>query len=498
MDVEIAIVGAGPAGLAMALCLARRGVRSIIVERRDGLIDHPRAHYVNTRTMELFHVWGVADAVIGESYPVDHLPFDQLEAFGGLSAEDRRRIAPASVTSCAQDRIEAILMKALASTGLCDVRWGRTFAGFVDDGTSVRLTVDGPNGSEDITSRWLVAADGAGSPTRKALGIEMIGSNDLGSLINVYFEGRIVPDGQVPSLALQSVTPEVAGAFISMDGDHRYCFHHPYEPDEEHSSSFDVDRCARLVRAAAGLPADHPVDVKSIRPWTMTAHVAERLRVGSVFLVGDAAHAFPPTGGFGMNSGIQDAHNLAWKFAAVLDGTADERLLDSYEPERQPVAFLNTAQSLRNVHTGPGGTSRALAITADLVGKIDSLATQSVRSAAATASPEEKPMIEILEHVAAIGQDLGFAYDRSRKAVVHDDGRPSSWTTALRDRTSPLRSTCRTARRAREHPMSWCARPKPEPTPSWSTTTRASRCSPVRPAPCGDSPAKPLHRSCER
>jgi 2-polyprenyl-6-methoxyphenol hydroxylase-like FAD-dependent oxidoreductase len=413
---DVAIIGAGPAGFSLALCLARRGVRSVVAERRDGLVNHPRAHYVNTRTMELFRQWGLHDEVNAESYPVDHLPFEMLAAIGGLSNAERRLIAPASVTSCAQDRIEAALYRTLEPFAETTVLWNRTFTDVVDRGDGVTVALDGPDGIETIEARWLVGADGANSAVRAHLGVEMDGDPHLGSLINVYFEGRLTPDDEIPSLARQSTDPDAAGAFISMDGAHRFCFHHPYDRDVEQPADYDSERCADLIRRAAEVEADHPIDVRSIRPWTMTALVAQKMRVGSVFLAGDAAHAFPPTGGFGMNSGIQDAHNLAWKFADVLGGRAGDALLESYEAERQPVAYLNTAQSLRNAHRGSTDDNAS-----PQAAMIEERATKSVRSTAAhAATPEERGMIEMLEHAGAIGQDIGFAYDQS--PVIVDDG----------------------------------------------------------------------------
>jgi hypothetical protein len=156
----------------------------------------------------------------------------------------------------------------------------------------------------------------------------------------------------------------------------------------------------------------------------MTAHVAESFRVGSTFLIGDAAHAFPPTGGFGLNSGVQDAHNLAWKFKAVLDGIAGEKLLDSYEAERQPIAFLNTAQSFRNNHTmnlqGLAGLPTA---PLETIAEIERRATKSVQSIAdKLPAGGERDAIEMLEHGAALGQELGFIYDES--SVIVSDGVP--------------------------------------------------------------------------
>jgi putative polyketide hydroxylase len=405
---KVVIVGAGPAGLALGLCLARQGVRSVILERRDRPSQHPRAHYVNTRTSELLGIWGILDQVIADSYPLDHLPFPMLVPLGGLTVEQGKEISPGLVTSCAQDLVEAAILGALQRYDLCEIRWSSTVTNIVDSPGSVIAHYDHADEPQTLTARWCVAADGSNSIVRTLLDIAMIGDDNLGSLINMHFEGRLTPEGEVPSLAKQSEDPEVAGAFISMDGNDRFCFHHPYDSATESPADYTETRCRELILKAAKLANDANISVVSIRPWTMTALVAERFRGQSVFLLGDAAHAFPPTGGFGMNSGIQDAHNLAWKLAAVIDGSGGPNLLTSFQTERQPIAFLNTSQSLRNAHRSTYHDNPS-----PHAAHIDKRASQSVRSGAAVASTEDRGRLEMLEHAGAIGQDLGFAYDDS-------------------------------------------------------------------------------------
>jgi 2-polyprenyl-6-methoxyphenol hydroxylase-like FAD-dependent oxidoreductase len=416
-DAPVIIIGAGPAGLSLALNLARLGMRSIIVEKRPDRGNHPRAHYVNTRTAELFHVWGIERAVVAAGFPVEFLPFSTLALFGGPTDEERDLMAPARVGSCAQDLIEGFMLKALDAFNLCDIRYGMDCISVTDHGGGVEVVVATSEEYVTLTARWCAAADGAGSPVRRALDVKMIGDPDLGSVMNMYFHGRLIPEDAIPSIG-------VLGAFLSMDGKERWCFHCHYDPKVEGPADFDAERAILLIRRAAGLAADVPIAVKSIRPWTMTALVAERMRIGSVFLLGDAAHAFPPTGGFGMNSGIQDGHNLAWKLKAVFDGIGGDILLDSYDAERRPVAFLNTAQSFRNNRTQNLSGNEAVSPISDAtLATIESFATKSVRSSAAEQTdPDERERIEMIEHYASIGQELGFAYDQS--PVIIDDGIP--------------------------------------------------------------------------
>ena len=209
---------------------------------------------------------------------------------------------------------------------------------------------------------------------------------------------------------------------------------HPWDPDRESVADYSEDACADIVRRALGTDA-HPFAVRTIRTWTMTAQVAERYRERRMFLVGDAAHRFPPTGGLGLNTGVQDAHNLAWKIAAVETGWASDALLETYEVERRPIAQRNADVSLQNA-LRLGEVYQALAS-----GESDAL-----RAAIANQA----------EHFDMLGLQLGFAYDsgaivgngekRPRAGSVRDyipNARPSSrvphaWVTRAGVRVSTL------------------------------------------------------------
>ena len=421
----IVIVGAGPAGLTMALMLARFGTRSTIIERREKRSDHPRAHYVNTRTMELLRQWGVEEEVLAGAFPSEFMPLPLMEMMGGPSMEMRHSISPSIVTSVAQDVVEIALEKKLLSYGLTDIHWGVGVTGLTNGPDGVELALITSKGEvQTIKTRWCVACDGANSTIRKQLNVEMIGHPNLDSILNIYFFGPIGGVDDVPSLGTQSVDSQVPGAFICMDGYERHTFQYMMD-DNEKAEDFDFASAERLIRRASGMAPTSKVDVKAISAWTMTAHVADSMTIGSVFLVGDAAHAFPPSGGFGMNSGIADSHNLAWKLQAILDGKGGAGLPLSYQAERQPVAFLNTAQSFRNSKTmNLRGVPKPFSISEGTLELIDERATKSVISVAALAEEGDvREMLEMVEHVAALGQELGYAYDQS--TVIIPDGSPT-------------------------------------------------------------------------
>jgi putative polyketide hydroxylase len=421
----VVIVGGGASGMATAIYLAIAGIESTIVERRTEISDHPRAHYVNTRTTELLYQLGVYEEVCKEALPSEYMPHNLLEMVGGQSAEDRAATSPAMVQSLAQDIIEHALEELLQTrfADKCRVLRGVTCENIHQDkdgvsGDFVRL--DGTKFA--LHSRFLVGADGSNSVIRKALGIEMIGDPQLDRVLNIYFHGNVVGPNEAPSLGKMSADPKLKGAFINMDGKERFTFQYLLE-DNESAEEFDLTRCEDIVRRAGKVPPDRPIDIQAVKPWTMSALVAERFRDGSVFLVGDAAHAFPPSGGFGLNSGYADAHGLAWKLALAINGHAGPNLLDTYEIERQPIAYFNTIQSFRNaVSMNLRGEAKPFNVSVENMAVIQARATKSLVSIASTLDPDddELQMIELLEHGGAIGQEIGYSYIGS--PVIVDDG----------------------------------------------------------------------------
>jgi hypothetical protein len=198
--------------------------------------------------------------------------------------------------------------------------------------------------------------------------------------------------------------PEVAGTFIAHDIDHEWVFMVPFDPGTESVEDYDLDRCRRIVHAAIG-DDGADIDIVGAGAWHMTAQVADGMQRGRVFLMGDAAHRFPPTGGMGLNTGVADAHNLIWKVLAVDEGWASPSLLETYETERRPVAEVNCHQSLTNAFKmviladalglHPGATGADLAAT---------LADPSRRDQIAAAVQEQALHFDML------GLQLGYVY----------------------------------------------------------------------------------------
>ncbi|MFC0545041.1 FAD-dependent oxidoreductase [Kutzneria chonburiensis] len=323
---DVVIVGGGTVGLCTAVFLARQGVSVRVLERRATVSDHPRAFGLNPRSAEIARWAGL------EYETEDRVPGvatgPSLASLTPLSGPIKfPEIGPVASGSSPQHRIDQAALTLLRSLGV-RVDFNAEVVGVTDDG--VITTASG----ETVTADYVIAADGARSRVRELLGIGTTGPGVLGDhMLNVLFRAPGLPAPRYSMTVLRN--DEATGILMKVDDDGRWIFHVPRGDADMPASEFQ-----RLIRAATGL-SDLDVDVISKLPWASTAHVAEKFRQGNVFLVGDAAHVVPPTGGFGLNTGIADGHNLAWKLAA--GGSA---LLDTYELERRPVAEFTMAQSL--------------------------------------------------------------------------------------------------------------------------------------------------------
>ncbi len=437
-ETPVLIVGGGPVGLAASICLSDLGIPSLLVERHATTTTHPKATVVNTRTFELFRQWGIEEEVRAGGLPLDRSRYivwattltgyelGRLDLAAGASPETRAddgapprplgRLSPTMTSICPQDVYEPILKRRAEAASIAEVRFACELASFRDGPDGIDALVRNPagGGEERVRARYLLACDGAASSIREQLGIAMFGPDNIGSLLNIYFHADLTPYVRGREGALYwIVNAEVPGVFIALDNRRRWLLNTPFRlAPGESADRFDAETCRAKVVRAVGDPALE-VDVRSIDPWIMRSQVAERYRAGHVFLAGDAAHRFPPTGGFGMNTGVQDAHNLAWKIAGVLRGWADPALLDTYESERRPVARFNADQSLKNARQMPAPTRSGdsgespLAIIED-----DTPEGAALREMVASGIGRTR------EHFSATGQAKGFAYESA--AIVPD------------------------------------------------------------------------------
>jgi putative polyketide hydroxylase len=358
--VPVLIVGAGAGGLTTSALLAKRGVRSLLVEKRDEVFIYPKARNLSFRSLEILRELGLADEVhavaegvsgmVGkptlnsteewEAFDVDAI----FSPFEGLSPEPAGQYCP-------QSAFEPMLLAHIRRHH-SQVRYGTELCSFEQDDSGVTATVRerDSGASETVRAAYLVAADGVHSPIRRALGVTTSGYGALPIyVVFVYFRApwrKFVPqlgDGD----AVQVKTADVDGIFLPVRDDFGMFITTYFPSSGETAAQFTAQRCREVVTKAIGEPID--LEIIDVAPWQPYEQVADQFQSGRVFLVGDSAHTMPPFKAGGANTAIQSAHNLAWKLAAVLNGTADPALLATYHTERHPVGRFNARQSL----TGP-------------------------------------------------------------------------------------------------------------------------------------------------
>src|ERR1700751_15418 len=361
LDVPVLISGGGPVGLTASLLLSQHGVRSLMVERHPGTALTPKARGINARTMEVFRQSGIDAAVraaglaeggTGLIVWTETLAGREIERrVPGRAIAKNMAVTPVKNCLCAQDDLEPVIRRYAEQAGPGELRFNTEMTSFTQkDGAITGILTDRTTGAEKpFTARYLIAAEGAQSRVRRALGVNMIGEEKVYDSVNILFNAELTQWVKDRPAALYFVEQEdLRATFLTINGTDRWGFlihsrtAYGWKPED-----FTPDFCVDLIRQGIGIP-DIPVKVLGVSPWAASAIVADRYRVGNVFLSVDAAHEMPPTGGFGLNTGVQDVHNLAWKIAAVLRGDADDELLDSYHAERQPLGTIITQNSLAN------------------------------------------------------------------------------------------------------------------------------------------------------
>ncbi|HUO36786.1 MAG TPA: FAD-dependent monooxygenase [Mycobacterium sp.] len=374
---EVLVIGAGPAGLAIAHWLRAWGVDVVVVERCLAPREHPQATMVNTRTTEILRFLGLSRPVLAESTTLESssrvtfltdLAGPEVGRIEIVPSTDKlmdfARHSPTLPVICPQRRLQQVMARSLdPAVDLLRGYEAKTIA-VTDTGVRVDCTDVQSTTSYLFESTFAVLADGLHSSLREQVGIGTQAGPELGTLFDVHFNAdlrKLTADRE--SVLYWILNPNVSGVLITVSPDDDDWL---LEVPLSAGATFDPARGDPLELLRTAIGTDMDVAVRGSRTWSMGSTTALHWvdATNRVFVIGDSAHTFAPTGGFGMNTGIQDGHNLAWKIAGVLRGWAAPSLLASYEVERRPVADFNARRSADNARSMWALLSRAAALMA--------------------------------------------------------------------------------------------------------------------------------------
>lgn len=373
LHTDVLITGGGPCGLMLAIELGRRGIACLLVDAKPDTAFNPQANATQARTMEHFRRLGLSQEVRALGLPADH-PTD-IAYFTRFAGHELARIALPTAAEAtvriksmggswsaaelphrvSQKFVEQVLRRHAQACASVQVRYGWALERFSDEADAVRASVrpvaGGP--AQAVRARYLVGADGARSLVRRSLGIGWKGETGIarefmgGKMFALYLRAPGLREVLHPRKAWMyvAVNHQRRAFMASVDGHSEYAFHAALRPNED-ADAWTDEEARRVFAEAAGV--DLPIEILSKGTW-LAGHalVAQRFGQGRVFIAGDAAHLFTPTGGLGYNTAIEDAVNLAWKLASVIRGQAGPGLLASYEIERQKIAERNTGFARR-------------------------------------------------------------------------------------------------------------------------------------------------------
>lgn len=418
VDAPVLIAGCGPAGLVTSILLSRQGIPNIIIEKRDRVSVLPRSRGITSRTMEIFDQFGLSEEVASFALPpLWTRNFVYTETLAGdivgiMPSSSMAPGASAAFTAsdykvATQDLIDPMLHRLAVSRPEASVRMNTELVDFVDEGDGIVSTLRHLDGTcSRVRSRYLVAADGGKSPLREKAGIGVVLGGLHYSLVNCQFRADLsrFTKGREGTL-IWTLAPGAHGVFHNLDGDKMWIVRIHFDPKTQSPESWTKEQIIRKIRVMIGSTdvADAEFDILRHYVFDLTIAISERLRKGRLLLVGDAAHQIMPHGGFGMNTGVQTAHNLAWKLAAVLRGEATEALLDTFDLERREVAERVCVFSKANA------------------GYIERM--KDALQSATTIEQRKRIVAESKQYGNWLGLDIGVHYDHAG-AFVPDDVAP--------------------------------------------------------------------------
>ncbi len=358
LEVPVVIAGAGPVGATLALDLAVNGVESLLLEERHDFPPNPKCNTTNARSMEHFRRLGCADEIRRSGLPLAHatdvvyvtrwtgheLTRYRLRSSAevinrtAIGAIDEYWPTPEPQHRVSQLYMEPVLRERLHGLSACDLRTGWRFAGFSQDaeGVTCQVTELASGREQTVRARYLVSCEGGHSQIRRAIGARLEGRECISQFCTTYFRSpqlrQLWP--HAPAWMHRIYNREGESHVLAIDGESLWLHHSILPPDADLAGHDHVP----AIRAAIGCDFDY--EILGQERWIARAMVVDRYRDRRVFLAGDAAHIWIPMGGFGMNAGVEDAVNLAWKLRATLEGWGGPQLLDSYEAERRAIGQL--------------------------------------------------------------------------------------------------------------------------------------------------------------
>ncbi len=363
-ETPVLIAGGGLVGLSAATFLAHQGIPSVTIERLRESSPLPRAAFFHMRTLEMFRSVGI-ESRVRERSALDFVPEGAIVAMDCLAGrkladiignlnEGVEAVSPCRRLFLNQPSLEPILRDRAREAGATVIQ-GAQITDLRQDQGGVSVTVEDVDGgnAREVRGEYLIAADGGHSTVRERLGIGYEGRGAFSNSVTIYFTADLSPWIGDHAWSLIYVNNPVLRGFFRLNRSSQAGFlaintlgdpNVDWQAAANAAADVSEHRLVELVRSAVGIP-NLAVRVDGHTRWRATAHVAQKFQDKRIFIAGDAAHLMPPNGGFGGNTGIHDAHNLAWKLAMVIQGHASPNLLDTYESERKPVAWFTVEQA---------------------------------------------------------------------------------------------------------------------------------------------------------
>jgi 2,4-dichlorophenol 6-monooxygenase len=451
VQTPVLIVGGGGAGLTASMLLARLGQEHLLASARPGTSELPKAHVLNKRAMEILEDCGVAEEISALGTPPENMAatayyagfagptedhgrrFARLECWGAGGADESWRSAgPWVQQNLPQIRLEPVLRRGAESLSPGCVRFHHEVVHLEQHAEGVTAQVRDHDSGEDyeICCSYLIGADG-GRLVAHQIGVEYVGLGVITETATLHVSADFSPWARDPDVLIRWLLSPQAGVSVVMvpmgperwgPDSEEWVIHINYPVDDPRAQS--DERVESDVRRALGI-GDHPMQVRKITRWSVDAVMANAYSVGRVFLVGDAAHRHPPTGGLGLTSAIQDVHNLCWKLAAVLAGHAGPELLESYEPERRSSLEVNAQRSLENaVNQFTIATSTGVSHE-----NTEEQNLAALRRLWSTAPEDAEHRAAVMRHIRAqsmefseINVEMGYRYD---SPAIFPDGTPA-------------------------------------------------------------------------